>query len=120
VKLVLPDRPDVEKPDVRFFSYSGSLLAAGYNRIVHGGRGPYVEFVDRQICHANLVVPPAESWRLGSSRCYYDEYRSNDKSYVKVYHQKKCVNYADYIVGMWYMSPFDLVTDVYGELIIWR
>jgi len=80
-----------------------------------------VEFTYQQMRHENLVVPPDEVWRLESMspRIYYNEYRSSDHSWVKIYQQKKCVNYADYIIGMWYMSPFDLTTHEYGELIEW-
>jgi len=82
-------------------------VANGFNRIVHGGRGAYVEFNDDQILKDVLYVPKKERWRLEpGSQAYYDEYRTSDG--VKVYHQKKTVTYADYKVGMWYISPVKL------------
>jgi hypothetical protein len=47
----------------------------------------------------------------------YAEYRSHDKSDVKVYWQKKTVGYADYRVGRYYISPFDLVDGEEKDLI---
>ena len=49
---------------------------------------------------------------------YYAEYRSNDDADVKVYWQKKAVDYADYRVGLYYISPFDLVDGDGHELIL--
>jgi hypothetical protein len=120
MQVVLPPFP--EREGVEFFTYSGTLIARGYTRVVFGGRGPYVEFSTEQIVQAALVVPELERWRFTSSNphFYYWEYRSNDPSNVKVYLQRRLVDYADYRVGMWYISPFELHTREYGELICWE
>jgi hypothetical protein len=88
---------------------SGLEVANGFTRIVHGGRGDYVEFLPEQILMANLHVPSQERWRLNSGVAYYNEYRSNDLAYVKFYRQKRAVKYADYKIGMWYASPSELL-----------
>jgi len=44
------------------------------------------------------------------------EWRTKDQSNVKVYEQKRRVEYADYKVGLFYISPFDLF--VGGEPVI--
>ena len=44
------------------------------------------------------------------------EWRSKDQSNVKVYEQKRTVDYADYKVGLFYISPFDLFVE--GEAVI--
>ena len=44
------------------------------------------------------------------------EWRTNDQSNVKVYDQKRTVDYADYKVGLFYISPFDLFIE--GEVVI--
>ena len=36
------------------------------------------------------------------------EWRTRDQSNVKVYDQKRTVEYADYKVGLFYISAFDL------------
>ncbi len=88
---------------------SGIVVATGFSRIVHGGRGAYVEFSDKQINQVNLEIPPDQLWRLNkeyTDKIYYTEWRTKDK--IKVYHQKRTVDYADYKPGMWYISPRDL------------
>lgn len=88
---------------------NGVLLAAGYVRIVIGGRGPYVEFTDRNIdlsIHFRKTDVPHR---------YYTEYRSTP-SEVKLYHQHEVVDYADYRPGLYYISPFDMMVD--GKRII--
>ena len=85
-------------PRVRLFTSSGTNMAVGFCRVVIGGRGPYVEFNDEQILHASIV-------RKNVPHYYYDEWRTQDSSRVKLYHQMATVGYADYVVGMWYVAP---------------
>lgn len=94
-----------------FRTISGTLIAKGYERVVIGQRGPYIEFVRSSIYENQLYIPKGEQKRIGSPYFFYDEYRSKDDSYTKVYHQKRLVKYADYLVGMYYISPFDLIVD---------
>jgi hypothetical protein len=91
-----------------FYSESGLLLAKGYHKVVIGKRGAYVEFEGSSIVTSNLHIPGEERWRVRSETAYYIEYRSNCKSNVMVYWQKRYVQYADYELGKWYMSPSDL------------
>ena len=115
-RLILPEIP---KEAVRFSTKSGTLVAVGYERVVIGDRGPYIEFLDSQIAKENISVPPSQSWRLlpKYDHCYYWEYRTNDEAFVKLYFQKREVDYADYRVGLWYVSPFHLTSDVHPVLI---
>jgi hypothetical protein len=84
-----------------------NFIATGFTRIVHGGRGDYVEFSPEQMHHLRLEVPAKEAWRKDSGVAYYEELRTLGDN-VKVYFQKRTVDYADYIVGMYYISPKDL------------
>ena len=113
-RLLIPEQGDSH---TKFYTKSGTPIAEGYERIVIGERGPYVEFTDQQVMGENLDVPENQIWRFHNDKCYYHEFRSKDESFVKVYHQKKIVNYADYKVGLLYISPFDLISDVYPKLI---
>lgn len=119
MQVILPPVP--ERGEVEFYTYDDTLIAVGYVRVVFGDRGPYVEFSTEQIVRAALVVPEDQRWRLTSNspNFYYWEYRSRDSRNVKVYHQRKPVDYADYKVGMWYISPFELHAAGYGDLISW-
>ena len=38
-------------------------------------------------------------------------WRTKDQSNVKVYEQKRTVDYADYKVGLYFISPFDLFVE---------
>ena len=44
------------------------------------------------------------------------EWRSKDQNNVKVYEQSKTVDYADYKMGLFYVSPFELFVE--GEPVI--
>ena len=104
--------------NIRFTTKSGFLVANGYNRIVLGGRGPYVEFKPDNIIRNSLFIPMEKEYKLlpkYTSLVYYIEHRTAIDN-VKVYYQMKEVDYADYKVGMYYMSPFDLLAD--GQVII--
>jgi hypothetical protein len=120
-RLILPEicppADVIAKEHVYFSTKSGAPIARNYVRVVIGDRGPYIEFTEKQINHDETHVPDDQFWRIKHKECYYIEVRSNDKSYVKIYVQKRTVKYADYIVGMYYISPFDLVSDKYPILI---
>lgn len=104
--------------DLKFYSQSGLYLAYGYLRVVIGKRGPYVEFSPNQIIWENFIVPENEKYRLTNNVVYYDEYRSKDPTFVKLYRQKRTVAYADYRVRYCYISPFDLMREDNQPVII--
>ena len=106
----------LKQNDVKLYTQSGLLVANGYERIVIGDRGPYIEVSTDNIVKDAIKIPKGLEHRLVSD-CYYVEYRSIDESNIKVYHQKKTVWYADYLIGLYYISPFDLKTDEMDELV---
>jgi len=85
-------------------------VASGHNRIVIGDRGPYVEFLPDQIDLESFFVPP-------QSHIYFTELCSKCEHKIFLYHQQKTVKYADYKIGMFYIGPDLLMTDI-GSL--WR
>lgn len=97
--------------DILFGTKSKLLVARGYERVVIGDRGPYIEFDYNQIKQDNFHLIN------NTSHKYYTEWRSNCQSNVKLYYQLLTVNYADYKVGKCYISPFDLLSDKYPILI---
>lgn len=100
--------PITGKSDIILFTRSSYVVSTtGYNRIVIGKRGPYIEFDN--IDEVVRYIPEDQKWRLKSNMAYYIEYRTNEDN-VKIYHQLKTVDYADYVVGKYYISPFDLYT----------
>lgn len=98
----------LEGDSVGLYTQTGVKMCDSYSRVVIGERGPYVEFYDTQIILKNIHIPREQLYRLSDLRVYYVEFRSNDISNVKVYYQLKTVAYADYRLGMFYISPFDL------------
>ncbi|KKM93125.1 hypothetical protein LCGC14_1211520 [marine sediment metagenome] len=55
-------------------------VATDFVRIVHGGRGDYVEFTKDQMILENISIPQNAKWRLSKSyknKVYYVEYRTS-------------------------------------------
>lgn len=93
---------------INLYTKSKLQIAIGYRRIVIGDRGPYIEFEKKDLIFNNFRIPEDKKIKLTYRNCYYIEYRSIDESNVKLYFQKRSVDYADYKVGKYYISPFDL------------
>lgn len=95
---------------MKLYSVSKELLCTGYKRIVIGQRGPYVEIEFDQLNSEAFYEVPEQHY-------YYVELRSRVDN-VKAYLQLKEVDYADYQVGLAYISPFDLALEDDSRLII--
>jgi len=115
-RLKIPIVPNDTWHNIEFRTRDGLLVAAGYTRIVVGERGPYIEFKDTNIRKDHLRLPVTCEWRKESYKAYYIEFRTICEAGVKVYWQKRKVRYADYKLGYYYISPFDLLAD--GRTII--
>jgi len=105
-RILLPVEAGSE--EVKLYSKDGFLLSIGYLRVVIGKRGPYVEFDKRHIQWNAFYMPTELEYRKESNVVFYEEYRSKDDSYTMLYLQKKTVAYADYKIGLLYVSPLDL------------
>lgn len=118
-RLRIPVDPTPEEQHTPLYTSTEMKLCNSYQRIVIGERGPYVEVAkaDFNISDSPIVhVPSSEVWRFQSKTAYYVEYRTVDLANVKVYCQRKPVDYADYKPGMFYINPFDLFFMVDGVL----
>jgi len=87
----------------------GQVVATSFNRIVHGKRGAYVEFLDEQINKEAIELPEGSEWRLDNEHpagkmCYFVLYCPKGEK-IRIYHQKRVVDYADYVIGRWYIAP---------------
>jgi len=103
---------------IKLYTPSKTLICNGYQRIVIGDRGPYIEFDSHHIIKDSMRIPESCKWRINHRGCYYIEYRTCDDSYVMVYYQKKLVDYANYRPAFYYISPFDLVDENSQEIIL--
>ena len=82
-----------------------TLFADGYERVVHGGRGDYVELTKKQIqiplkSHFNQKLPE----QLSNEEFYYYWLCPSGRQ-EKIYWQCNLVNYADYKIDFYYISP---------------
>lgn len=85
-------------------------ICTGYQRVVIGQRGPYIEFKKTHIFDRKLYIPTKQLYRLSDPKVYYIEFRTVDDD-VKVYYQMRTVAYADYKIEHFYISPLDLKTE---------
>lgn len=113
-RLLLPVEGN---PNIIFYTKSNLKVAQGYEKVVIGDRGPYIEFSKNMINIDAIYIPTNQKWRIKHPECYYIEWRTTDEYFVKLYQQRKIVEYADYKINMWYISPFDLVSDQYPVLV---
>ena len=90
----------------------GTEFASGFSRAVIGDYGAFLEIAGSQINRDVIRVQPGQEYRLAEPR--YAEHVKYlwmtvpDGSNVKIYWQKKTVEYADYRPGMYYVSPFEI------------
>ena len=82
-----------------------TLFADGYERVVHGGRGDYVELTKEQIkvqlvSKFNQPLPK----ELSNEQFFYYWLIPKGRE-EKIYWQCNLVNYADYKRNYYYISP---------------
>jgi hypothetical protein len=98
--------PEHGSKTTKFYTVNQTLFAVGYNRVVYGNRGPYVEFEASQVkVELDHRFPENEL----PDEAYYEWLTVNDASQIKVYNQRRRVSYADYRPGKLYVSPFELI-----------
>jgi hypothetical protein len=102
--------------EIDLYTESGVRLTKGYRRVVIGERGPYVEFGASQL-RAAVAVPEDQLWRITSDKAFYLHFEPSDEPGLKIYWQKRTVDYADYRPNCYYVSPFDLRNEI-GETLI--
>ena len=93
------------------FSNSGTMISRGYNRIVVGDYGAFVEMTEDLICKDNLCIESGQEYRLTEKYINNVKYiwlTTKDNSHVKIYKQLRKVSYADYKPDMYYVSPYEI------------
>ena len=98
---------------IPLFSLDGMQLCRGYDRIVIGDYGAFVEIAPERILRNNLHCKEGQEYRFTDERyaknVKYLWLTAEDSSGCKIYLQKKPVDYADYVPGMYYISPYEVV-----------
>ena len=89
------------------YTKSGILFAKEFIRVIHGGRGDYIEFNKNQILPQLCNKFPKLSDDELVLQGHYYEWLTPlyDDFDTKVYRQLRTVKYADYKVGLYYVSP---------------
>lgn len=94
------------------YTLDGTQIATGYQRIVIGDYGSFVEITPEQMRKETLRCKPGQEYRFADERfavnVKYLWLTAKDRSNCKIYFQKKQVSYADYIPGMYYISPYEV------------
>lgn len=88
----------------KVYLLDGTLFANGFNRVVHGERGDYVEFEDKHILLPLISKFGNDILKDDIDTYYWWLYPENHFE-TKVYLQRKTVKYADYKIGKYYVSP---------------
>ena len=87
-------------------------IANGWNRIVIGDYGAFIEINDEDIIKENIIVCPGEEYRINDERyaqnIRYHWYIPKNSYPTKLYYQQKEVSYADYKPYKWYISPYEI------------
>lgn len=111
-KEVLPEWCNTSGDTISLETKNGTVITNGYNRIVIGDYGAFVEFSRVQALMRRLKIKEGQAYRVEDPR--YAEHvkylwlTADDGSDVKVYEQKRPVEYADYKSGMLYVSVYEV------------
>lgn len=86
---------------------NGNKISSGFDRIVIGDYGAYIEISKDKMNLDLLTIPSNQKFRLSPG--FYGKYiwLTSDGS-NKIYQQIRTVKYADYKVGYYYISPYEV------------
>ena len=93
------------------YDREGLQICSGYHRIVIGDYGAFVEIPEAMICQENIMCKKGQEYREKDEKyknVKYLWYTGKNTADCKIYLQKKTVDYADYVPGMYYVSPYEL------------
>jgi hypothetical protein len=101
----------IDGNSITLYTIEGSILCNGYNRIVVGDYGAFIEF-NGPAHDANVIVQAGQEYRIDDPKyknnVKYHWYTIEDGSNIKLYYQKRTVSYADYIPKKWYVSVHEV------------
>ena len=110
---------DEKSKEVSFYSASGTKICNGYNRVVIGDYGAFIEVKPEQMCLDNICCKKGQEYRIKderyANRVKYHWLTTMDFSDCKIYYQQKEVSYADYKAGMYYISPYEMFAYEYEK-----
>ena len=97
----------IDSETVELYSLANSLITTGFERIVIGDYGTYVEFNHHQANDSMFEIKEGEEYRVNNQDFFknvkYYWFTIKDGSGVKIYLQNRTVDYADYKPNMFYV-----------------
>lgn len=94
-------------------SIENTPIAIGYERIVIGDYGAFIEINKEDCFKVNICCKLGQEFRYRDqkykNKVKYYWYTTKDTSDVKIYFQQRTVTYADYKPDMIYISPFEIL-----------
>ena len=103
---------DKSNYNASLYSADGTLICNGFDRIVIGDYGAFIEIPPEKICQESIICKKGQEYRIEDERyannVKYLWLTTNDSSNCKIYLQKKTVDYADYRPDMYYISPYEV------------
>ena len=96
------------------YTLSGSPICSGYDRIVIGDYGAFIEF-SQSVFSDSFIIKPGQEYRVNDERysknVKYIWMTIDDGSQIKIYFQKRKVTYADYRPGKYYVSVHEVMKE---------
>ena len=93
------------------YTLNGTQICKGYDRIVIGDYGAFIEVSQEHIA-SNFIIKKGQEYRVNDEKyknnVKYIWLTINDKSDIKIYFQKKKVSYADYKPKKYYVSVHEV------------
>ena len=107
----IPPFLDISGSINSLYTLNGTQICSGYDRIVIGDYGAFIEFSQEHIA-SKFIIKKGQEYRVND-----EKYKNNvkyiwltidDKSDIKIYFQKKKVSYADYKPKKYYVSVHEV------------
>jgi hypothetical protein len=107
----IPSFLDVQGSTNPLYTLNGTQICNGYDRIVVGDYGAFIEFSKEHIS-SSFVIQKGQEYRVND-----EKYKKNvkyiwltidDDSGIKIYLQKRKVSYADYKPKKYYISVHEV------------
>lgn len=96
------------------YTMNGSKVCNGYDRIVIGDYGAFIEFSQEHMA-SKFVIKQGQEYRINDEKyknnVKYVWLTINDRSDIKIYYQKKKVSYADYKPNKYYVSVHEVINE---------
>jgi len=114
-KIYIENIPKFLKLDgdsIALYTSNGMCICNGYDRIVVGDYGAFIEYNKSQAISENYMIKKGQEYRIYDNKysksVKYHWYTIKDGSDVKIYWQRRKVNYADYLPNRYYVSPHEV------------